>query len=783
MNSRTTLILAIVCVALGGAWFIARNQPKPAALPKVAAPDFSGDRLTKNVVGEDAKIGAVARVQIEQTGHDTIVFEKDEPKEGAVAGQATWRMTEPMQIPVRSWEAEGFGRTINDLKYQISFAPGDAGGVSSADAGLDPPDTSITVGDEEGKSVTLEVGKRKTAEERYVRLAGDDRIYVATSDPLRSLKSSAVEYRDQALWNFAPENVTRVEITEQGGDDGPVDYAFVKEGDQWMMASPVSARATAKVGEMVTAISRLRASKWETDAGDRLGAYGLAPAATTVKVTVESQVPVDSDEAVDEGDGEESEPKPVEMKTETKTYVLHLSNRSPIGEDTKTYVSVADETMVAVVMKTTADKLRPVMAEWRDMSITSVDVDSASRIALDVEGAQATLTKGEAGWSFEGDGGKAEQSQVAELLGAIRSLRAVVFVEATESELDGMGLGSPRATIRLTIPAVEGGERISVGNYTDGQAKRMVYVRRGDSMSIAKVRTGDVDTLLKRPLLYRDRTINAVDPSSIAGLTLDREEDGRAVHLEFGQTDGAWQMTSPVKAQADQTKVGELVSTLAALKGRSVVAEAGEETAYGLHSPMVTAELKVSGGDGDEPRAIGILATEHDGNYYAKRMDRSTIYQTDREVYDRLTGELRDAQLCAHSADEFVGFSIATSDGKTEGFTHSGDKWTYDGEPDLPLDQVKVGELVAKMAGLTATRFVRHKASGSGELGLGSPDLTIKAGFADGSSWDLAAFHGPESSGGVDGYYATSSAWPGVALLAGSSVDSLRVDVAKLEAK
>lgn len=786
MNNNTTILLAVVCAALAAIYFVSRDKVSSSPDATPALPMSPGDQTSHHLLDDDAKTGDVVRVEIHRKGNETLVFEKDKD---STTGLTSWHMTAPINMKVRSYEAEGFGRNVNNLQYQISYKPGDPGAVTEIDAGLKPPLGRITIEDKDGKKVTVEVGKRVSKTQRYVRLAGDDRICLAKSDLFASLKSNLVQYRDQSLWSFAPADATRIQITQQAGGEAPLHYEFLKKDGQWKMTSPVSAKTTDKVEEMVSAVSHLRVAKWEADAGDRLAAYGLDPSSLTLEITVEQKVPVETTEKPDDKDSAEDnpdKPQPTETKTETHTYVLHVSDRSPIEEDTKTFLCVGDETMVATVMKTTVEKLKPVMDEWRDMRITTADVDTASRITIDVGGEAAAFTKGKGGtWKFESGGGNVEPSQITELLAALKSLKAVAFVETNAAELNRFGLAQPRATVTVAVPGLESPLRIAVGKYTDAKAKRLVYLRKNDAPSIAKVRTRDVDALLKKPLLYHDHTIFKFDSDAVTSVQLTRTSptnDDPSIAVTFERKGNTWKMTQPVEDDADPSKLDELIDALSKLRARAVVASSDEKTAFGLHAPVIKVIVDLSPEKDDQTQTVAIAATEHDGKFYLQRNEQSPIYEIEPKDYARLDGEFRSTKLCAANNDDVTALTI-TLQGDEQSLTRMDGKWIYQSEPDLPLDQKKVDDLLNQIVDLHASRYVRQTDGDLARFGLDRPSRTLKLSLKNGSTWQLKASAQPQNGENPADFFATTPSHHGIVTIPATAINRISVNLDDLEAE
>jgi hypothetical protein len=761
------------------------------------------------------KLGDVVKVACKRGEEEEWVFEREPATSDT--GQDAWRMTSPLQMKCVRWEVDKFGNQLGSLQYELSYKPGEPGAIAAAAAGLDPPEATITLTGADGKTATVEIGNAASDNETYVRLAGSDEICVGKSKLRNLIKDRAIEYRDKQLWDFVSDDVQSVEIVDRSDPDTPVTYVFNRDGARWMMASPVTARATSKVDDMVRELGRLRALTWHDDDARKLGAYGLEPAALVVRATVEEEVPVEEEERDTEEAGEENADSEAEDEPETETkltvYELHLSDRSPIAEETKTYMRVGDESAVATVTKTTADKFKPVMSEWREMQITAANVNGASRIEMTTAEGPATLVKVDGAWTFETDGGRAEDAAVADLLTAIVDLNAVVFVDDAPADLAQFGLDQPRAEIRLTVPGIEGVERIAVGDYTDEQTKRLVYVRRNELTSIAKVRSADVVTLLRSPRLYRDRSILDVLPSRFERIALSTENPfvGGRDSVVFQRDVNTWNMVEPVTAGVREDQMDKLVEALGGLRAEEVVADEGEPSAFGLHDPSVTIALTYkppveyrveepvtedrdeSGADtdGQEPvvpvevqppsKTLELAITGHDGKYYAKRSDQGTIHEVTGDFYKQLVASYRADRVMDFESDKVLQFSIRTQ-GAVHVFERQDDRWVYQAEPDLPLDSNKVENLLLQIRDLRTDRYVRHVVDDPAAYGLAEPASEVAVSLDDGASRMLLV-SGQEGDDGVNrGFYASvEGAGSGVFLLTADSTRRFEVVLDELE--
>jgi hypothetical protein len=796
MNTKTTFILALSLVALGGLYVVTKDlssadtDARSITRPEVAS------TTTRDLFEE--KLGDITKVVCRKKGSDEWVFEKD--SEPSSAGQKNWRMTSPMDMPCVRWEVDKFGSRLGNIEYEISYKPGEPGAVTAAQAGLEPPGAVVTLTDVDGKTVSVEIGNAASAQSTYVRLVGGEEIIAGQADLRGLVKDQALEYREQQLWNFKPESVTRVVIVDRSDASGHLSYVFAKDGARWMMETPVTARATNKVNDLVSQMSRLRAMAWVDDRSDMLAMFGLKEAPLSVTVTVEEQVPVkDADEAA-EGD-EVPEVDAPKMETKVSTYELHLSDQSPIGEDTKTYMRVGDESAVATIAKTVADKFKPVMSEWRDMRITTVKAAEATQVELSTPQGSATLSLDKGDWTFDPDGGRAETTAMKELLDAVGGLAAVAFVDDATAELGGFGLDQPRAVVRLTIPGVEGAERISIGGFTDQQSKRLVYVRRNELASVGKVRAADVAALLRGPQVYRDRAILDVPPSRLERIALSTENafDGGRNDITLTRDGNAWSITAPVQAKVREEQMDKLIEALGGLRAEQVVADEGEASAFGLHAPSVTVSLthkppvevrdEKPSEDGGEPKRVEvqppsqtlmISVAAHDGKYYAQRSDRGTIYQVSDAFFKELVAEYRSDRVLDFDESKVVAFSIRNGD-RTHQFDKVDDRWVYQSEPDLPLDSKKVEALLLQLRDLRTSRIVRYQVADLSKFDLSAPQHEVAATLDGGAKLVLHISTKRADQGTEQGYFATTPADSTVFIMAYDVVKRIAVSLDQLE--
>ncbi len=805
MNTKTTIMLAVVLVGLG-LGYLWRPVKKAATTTTPTPSALSGNQISKKVI--DPALGDIVKIDCQR--HDAKepwIFQQS--KDGN--GVAQWKLTAPIKAKAVRWEVDRIARQLTDLKYEIVYHANTDGAILADQAGLNPPFATVTLTDNKGSSVTIEIGGPQSISTIYVRLAGLDDIYVATTSLGNMIKKRAIDYRDQQLWAFEPSKAVRIEITDNADAKHPVEYAFVKHGSGWQMEKPAAAKATSKVTDMLTAMARIRMASWVDNRSDRLSGFGLAQAALTARVTVLEEAPVSEDSQADASQAKETgeqtedhaglkteEPNaPPKTKSQEKTYVLHLSSQSPIGEDSRVYARAGDESAVGSILKTTADKFKPVINQWRDMQITDAETIRATRIELSSRQGDATFVKRDGGWWFEADSKKADDREIFSLLTAIASLEAVAFVDRQAGDSIDYGFTEPQARYLLTLPDQADPEKITVGNFTNESTKRLVYVMHNDQASVGKVRTLDVEMMTRGPKDYLDKSIVRLADSQIIGLSLSCENpytDSRR-DVTFSRSGNDWRMTKPIEADLQKNKVTDLIHALADLTAQAVVGDASQLSAFGLHAPAATVTIRYEISDNDA-ETIDLAFSDHDGQIYVKRADRDDIFQVETFLLDQLKGEFRLEDVLTFDESKVASFVVSTS-GVENRFARNDDKgWVYSSEPDLPLDNAKVDALLLRFKDLKTKRYATYNVSDLAKFGLEAPAHRVTISLENGTSMalDIASkattttadpgFADPNSTNpnSIDrGYFARIEGSNDVFILPPDTSNRIKVDLAELE--
>ncbi len=819
MNPKTTLVLAVVLVVVVGLiWLAGGDKPAEQVPPKAPTQLLEETPL---IAAED--LGEVVKIVCRHGEEPEWAFER--VSESGAGGQPEWKMTAPMEAAATAWQVNGIARRIQQLNYKVRFSTEGAGAVTAAQAGLEPPASTVVLSDEKGRSVTVQVGRKPADDQTYVRLGGQGDIYVVSASLDTLLKKKAIEYRDQQICKFDKQHAKRLEITDYPEGGEPMSYVLVRSETGWTFEQPVKAATVAdKIDQALSTLAALRVTNWvEAEAAD-LAKFGLQDQGLLVKVTVQEPVEPPEEEADDEesadspdnentaADQAESEDEAEEPAPEpvVRELAVRVSRRSPLGESTSVYVCPDGEQAVGTLTKTLADRLTPDLAEWREMRVTRAAVTTADRIDLTTPEGEASFTREAGKWIDAATGDKVDETAVTELLSQLGSLKAQNYVELGAADQTDFGLDAPQVTIRLNVPGQPEAERIVVGGFTDAERRRMVYVRHNEAEQVAKVRVADVDKLTRDPSEYRDRTVFDLEPDRIQRVAITRQDalTGGPFAFALGRTDDRLAIVEPVAAETSDEQVKQLTAALAALKATTVMPPASAAE-YGLDSPTVTCEFtyrppeitryveteeppEEEGTTATQPalraetyqppdEVYAIVVAKHQGQVYVKREDRPTVYQVPERILHLLDAEYHDPAILRFEESQVVGIRVTNPDGTAHEFAKVDDQWTYRPEPDLPIDPNRVQDLLLRIKDLKSERFVAYGVENLADYGLDQPQASVTVRLDDENERTLLVAAEVCPADPSERCYATVAGSGEVFLVDRDAIERFAVDLAEFE--
>ncbi|MFQ5807094.1 MAG: DUF4340 domain-containing protein, partial [Phycisphaerae bacterium] len=636
--------------------------------------------------------------------------------------------------------------TLTDLEYERSFLPGADGGLSRAEAGLEPPVATFTLTDKEGKEYRFAIGKQAAlSNDTYVRVAGKDEIFVVGRDMSRDVKREVNEYRAKNIMKFTAGDARHVRINY---DDKTYDFTR-GPGNEWVINEPVKTYGRAdKVKALASALRAVRVKEFVDDAPETLGAYGLDSPFLTINVTTEKKELI-VEEPEESEDTKDPTTQPIEPRFEvvTKTHALTVGDFADLKSETR-YIKLPDQPWVASATTQQLDKLIPKLPDIRDPSVTRVKADAVTRVEITLDGTSTALEKRGGKWQGTGDLAELDAQAVSKLLTAFEDVRAIDYIDDPQ-ELARYGLDQPRASLVVTTTGAV--EPVSLRIGADTASGRNTYVQVAGQSSVMVISADRAAELAVKPISLRSRVITSGKPEQVKRVSVERGDKRYA--FERKEDGKRWHMLEPEDAPPDPAAVREVVNDVSRLRARQVVAK-GDDESYGLTTPTVTIRFVMEEPVEGPPPAADTQPTtqatqpavelvEHTllvgrkkGKTYARIDDVPYVFELDESHWSVMTQELIRRGLFDIEGEDVAYLKIEAPGGTVE-FQRENNQWTYPPDKYLKLSQKKVGDFVKELAELRVKAYIAYREGDLTEYGLENAPVTVTLRLKDESTITL----------------------------------------------
>jgi hypothetical protein len=374
-----------------------------------------------------------------------------------------WQMTAP--AAGRADASDVSGITTNLASVEISSVVDDAP-KNLAQYGLDSPRVEIAfkaAGDKAERRLKLG-GKTPTGGDMYAQLGGETRVFLVPAYLESSFDRKTFDLRDKSLLTFDRDKVDRIELAH-----GDVELDVAKSGADWMVVSPIRAKADFSVVEqLITRLSSGQMTAIEADQATDLKPYGLdAPSATATVSVGSSRATLLLGAPAPEG----------------KTGVFAKDASRP-------FVALVGSDLAADLRKSVDDLRRKDVFEFRAFNAVSVEITRNAEASL-FEKSKGDGKDAAEKWRRTKPAAKdVDAAAFDAFLTKLTNLRAQSFVEAGAKAKTG--LESPVVVVTVRFDDGKKEEKV-----TFGRAGVDVHAAMAGQPGAAKIDATEFDDVLK----------------------------------------------------------------------------------------------------------------------------------------------------------------------------------------------------------------------------------------------------------------------------------------------
>ena len=312
-------------------------------------------------------------------------------------------------------------------------------------------------------------------------------------------------------------------------------------------------------------------------------------------------------------------------------------------------------------------------------------------------------------------------------------------IDTDKSKLAEYGLSNPK--LKLKLLGREKPPEILFGK--DAALEGRMYVRFQNSketyLATQSVRK-DID---KKPEEFRDKKLTDVATAQVRRITLKTP----AGEMELEKRGEHWEILKPLRARADDGKVGDLISQITSARIQQFVADdRGDLRPYGLAEPRGSITLydqeqkkdqKVELGEsikvfGREDKGqtlqVGSVPEKEKDQVYVRFAPRGSVYTLPKkveEIVNTKPADLRDNHLVRIDTNILDRITIDTPGKAKTVLGRKDGNWTIAGRNNAPADSRAIRRLIDTLQNERVTRFVEDVASNLPKYGLDKPTIQL----------------------------------------------------------
>jgi hypothetical protein len=313
-------------------------------------------------------------------------------------------------------------------------------------------------------------------------------------------------------------------------------------------------------------------------------------------------------------------------------------------------------------------------------------------------------------------------------------------IDADKSKLNEYGLNRPK--LKLKLLGSDRPPEILFGK--DAALEGRMYVRFENSKETFLAKQSVKKDIDKKAEEFRDKKLTDLTTAQIRRIALKTP----AGEMELEKKGDHWDIIKPLRARADDEKVGDLIAQVTTARIQQFVADDhGDLRPYGLAEPRgsitlfseeVTKDRKVEIADsikvfGQEDKGqmlqIGSVPEKEKDQVYVRFAPRKAVYTLPKKIEEVLNtkpADLRDYHLVRIDTNVLDRITIdVPGRGKTVLARRDGN-WTIASRNNAPADSGAVRRLIDTLQNQRVTTFVEDVASNLPKYGLDKPRLQLR---------------------------------------------------------
>lgn len=388
------------------------------------------------------------------------------------------------------------------------------------------------------------------------------------------------------------------------------------------------------------------------------------------------------------------------------------------------------------------DKKQPgsTEAQRQAQNVVSLKTDEIEGIIIQNGDQKTELKRHDKKWRLESPvKDQADSMAVENLLSDVDSWPKDATITAKEIDADKNGLteyGLNKPKLRLKLVGTGAPPEILFGK--DAALEGKMYVRFDNSKQTYVVSQSVRKDIEKKPDDFRDKKLTDLTTSQVNRVVVKT----RAGEMEMERKNDHWDLLRPLRARADDQKIGDLIAQVTNAQIQQFVADdKGDLNAYGLTEPRGSIILfpesdktvanrpdGASGDDRGQMLQIGAASDKAKDQVYARFAPRGFVYALPKKIESILElkpDDLRDRHLARIDRDNLDRLTINPSGKSKIVLARNDESWTIATSKNMAANSDEVRRLLDTLTDEKVSKFVENVASNLSKYGLDKPSLQL----------------------------------------------------------
>src|SRR5438874_1819029 len=312
-------------------------------------------------------------------------------------------------------------------------------------------------------------------------------------------------------------------------------------------------------------------------------------------------------------------------------------------------------------------------------------------------------------------------------------------IDADKSKLNEYGLNRPK--LKLKLIGSERPPEILFGK--DAALEGRMYIRFENSKETFLAKQSVKKDIDKKSKEIRDKKLTDLTTAQVHRTALKTP----AGEMELEKKGDHWDIVKPLRARADDEKVGDLIAQVTTARIQQfVTGDHGDLRPYGLAEPRgaitlfsqegkkdqkveIAESIKVFGQeDKGQMLQIGSVPEKEKDQVYVRFAPRGAVYTVPRKIEEVLNikpADLRDYHLVRIDTNVLDRITIDVPGKSKTVLARKDGNWTIASRNNAPADSGAVRRLIEALQNQRVTKFVEDVASNLPNYGLDKPHLQL----------------------------------------------------------